>query len=528
MTILIVDDDRIVVSMIEKTVDWEALDIDTVLTAYDGEQAKKRILEGAPDIVLCDIEMPVLDGMELLAWMQQERIRTYTVFLTCHEEFSLVQKALRLGAQDYIVKPLPEEELTETLKKAVQILRFRKRSEEENRSLKRFQYNQDYAYSEFVQQLFRSTVFTDRTVIGNEARRRDILFNADTRYRILSLGIRFPEAEEARMSRAETAFIFTNSAKETFFRDPSYPLCAEEEDKDTLYLFFLLPEESEADVPVCFQRLNNKIQQFFGVNVSGVLSDAVFCEDLSEEKKWVDTRNGTAMLQQKLLYGGRKENDGIRPAETLKDETLLEFLRKGEKSNFLHTVRTHTEHLRQEGKLTTTVLRSIHRQAEQAFYSYMREIGLDISGIFTEEQVILLDENADRSLFDLINYLNTLFDRCAERVSEAKREDSIIRNAISYIDIHYRENIHREDIAREIGVTPNYLSTRFSEVTGSGIRDYINVKRIREAMRLMTNTEASLGWIALEVGFQNATYFTRVFKKVMGVTPIEWKDEKSV
>ena len=120
MKLLIVDDEIITIEGIRKGVDWSALPLEEVLYATSAQEARSIIQKDAVDIMLCDIEMPKESGLDLLTWIRDENRQIECIFLTCHEEFSFVQKALKLQGMDYLLKPVPYEELQEILRNACQ------------------------------------------------------------------------------------------------------------------------------------------------------------------------------------------------------------------------------------------------------------------------------------------------------------------------------------------------------------------------------------------------------------------------
>lgn len=115
MNILIVDDQIYVVAGIEKEVRWEKLDIQEVFTAYSAQEAKAVFGQHRIDIMLCDIEMPGENGLNLFAWVNEQGFDTACIFLTAHADFGYAQTALRLGSFDYILQPARYEEIEESI-----------------------------------------------------------------------------------------------------------------------------------------------------------------------------------------------------------------------------------------------------------------------------------------------------------------------------------------------------------------------------------------------------------------------------
>ena len=92
-----------------------------------------------------------------------------------------------------------------------------------------------------------------------------------------------------------------------------------------------------------------------------------------------------------------------------------------------------------------------------------------------------------------------------------------------YIRHHYREDINRDDVANIAYVTPNYLSKLFTQKIGMNMREYINLLRVNEAKRLLLTTDDNISDIASNLGYNNISYFSTVFRKICGMSPAEWR-----
>src|SRR5665647_3122451 len=117
--LLIVDDEMFAVEGIEVGVDWHNLDFTEVHKAYNTEQAKQVMLNHAIDIIICDIEMPDGNGIELMEWVRARFPAIEAIFLTCHADFKYAQRAVQLGSFEYLLKPVEFELLSQTVKNAL-------------------------------------------------------------------------------------------------------------------------------------------------------------------------------------------------------------------------------------------------------------------------------------------------------------------------------------------------------------------------------------------------------------------------
>jgi YesN/AraC family two-component response regulator len=133
MNLLVVDDEFYAIEGIRCALDWKNFGIKQIYSATTVEEAKHFILNENIDIMLCDIEMIGETGFDLLKWLNENNCTTITIFVTCYEIFDYAKEAIRLGALEYLLKPVSEEELADVIVKASTIIQQRnKQKEQEN------------------------------------------------------------------------------------------------------------------------------------------------------------------------------------------------------------------------------------------------------------------------------------------------------------------------------------------------------------------------------------------------------------
>mgnify|MGYP000573879082 CR=1 FL=1 len=128
LSILIVDDDKILVNKLEETVSWEKIGISMVFTAYNIRQAQKLLKEFPIQFLLCDIDMPQGSGLELLEWIRDNQMEVECVFLSSYANFAYAQKALRLSTREYLLKPISNQDLEAVLSRIIEETREKKRA----------------------------------------------------------------------------------------------------------------------------------------------------------------------------------------------------------------------------------------------------------------------------------------------------------------------------------------------------------------------------------------------------------------
>ena len=130
MKLLIVDDQLATLSGLTNGIDWKSIGITDVDTAQNAMEARLSFAKRVPDIMLCDIEMPVESGLELSAWVRAQSYSTKIIFLTCHSDFNYAQEAISLGASDYIIQPAPYHRIREKVERVLQEISIKEKQEE--------------------------------------------------------------------------------------------------------------------------------------------------------------------------------------------------------------------------------------------------------------------------------------------------------------------------------------------------------------------------------------------------------------
>lgn len=144
MKLLIVDDQLATLRGIAEEIDWAAEGITEVATAQNAMEARLVFKQGVPEVMICDIEMPVESGIDLCRWVRRMEYETKMIFLTCHSEFSYAKEAIELQAIDYILQPAPYEDIVEVVRRAIQGVEENTRQKEERHKARAYVQKQEY------------------------------------------------------------------------------------------------------------------------------------------------------------------------------------------------------------------------------------------------------------------------------------------------------------------------------------------------------------------------------------------------
>ena len=515
MKILICDDDINLLQVLLKQVDWQAVGIDRVLTAENGEVAKGIIEAERPQIVLSDISMPLCSGIDLIRYVREREISCEFAFLTCYAEVSYMREAMRYGAKWYLNKPVNYQELNRELKEIVAAARKKEStgkvipSDEKLIAITILRGLRDGLYAE------------DRELLDQSLKTHHLTMSPDDVFR--TVGVRINLKPEGEVKVRPIAVL---AKKEILGVDSLESVLIDlGESRLTLTIFLPAGEADEERLLAGCRRFIRGAQEQFSLAPVCVVGrqEKLFrtfsaAEELREALHKLRFKEGKAFLLQEAASAQ------AGPADTgLNEETFLKLMAGGDKSGYLRCVTGSISQGTRGRSDSDAFMSRLHHILLQTGYSCVRDNGILPTEIFQDEKLRAQEASAERSSIDMMRFSEALFARVNELLVQKKASKDTVELARQYIREHYTENIDREAIAEAACVAPNYLSKLFHEKTGVSIREYINSLRMEEARRLLLTTDMAVSEVALMVGFDNISYFSTVFRKMCGVSPAEWK-----
>ncbi len=207
-------------------------------------------------------------------------------------------------------------------------------------------------------------------------------------------------------------------------------------------------------------------------------------------------------------------------------EKLSQWMERGAKKDALVYLKEYLESIKYSGQLDREALQKIQQELIQIVYAFLGQKQLQANSLFADEESITLRDNALQSLYDMIKWQNSLIGKAMDAAAELETNKTVIQKAVDFINAHYCEDIARKEVAASIFLTPEYLAKLFKKEMGITVKDYINSRRIEKAKALLLQKQSKVSEIAAQVGLDNFSYFSTIFKKFTGMTPVEFKNSK--
>lgn len=526
MKLLICDDDISTIDFIESRLDCKELGVTELLRAYNGLTAKEIIDRERPELILCDIGMPQCDGIEVLRYVSQLGYQPEFAFLTCYESFEYAREAMRYGVTNYLTKPINLDELREALLKMTAELHARRmaqeRSPEQNKRT-------DLLLNNFLQRLRDGIYGEDKTKIETAMNNRDFGLAADMQVRCVLVSADCTNAFRNGWDRDMLIYSFNYLSQEVVAERQDFAYSIVDVSERFITITMLVPAQlaNEQEVVSRCEYLVSTCRRYlllYPVCLVGEVIPLYKFPAVSPEQRRRLHKIRLQSGQVRLLR--EPDADGSAVPAALDEAKILDCIKRRDKTGYLNEISAIANKISVDKAGGDYAIALLHHDLIRAFNAYLHDNAIPAHALFQDELIRDLDGKAELSVFDMMNFAMHLYDYTATHLQELTDSENVINKVKRYISVHFRENIDRDSVAAIAYVTPNYLSKRFRSEVGMNMREYINQLRVKEAKRLLLSTNYSISKIASDIGFDNISYFSTVFRKQCGMSPADWRNHK--
>ena len=500
--VLIVDDDFLVRTYLKQMTDWEAHGFYIIGDAKNGREALELLQRDGADILIADVSMPIMDGIELTRWVKKNSPSTHILILSCHDGFVYVKEAMKLGIDDYLLKNnLTEETLLDALNKISFDVEENDSTIERLALIGRKKLREDF---------FRA--FDDSgDKLDELARDAELNTNFKSAAALMIIPERWRERERLLTDSDRENFLsafaeMTLNTCRNLFGDKISPLIFDSR-KDGFFHWCLIVDA--ADIRQIAERLQNFAKLYFNLELKIFLSTSQ------------NSLNALSKAWQKI-YAARADSfyrdEKIFSAEELPP---LEVTIDAELKN---SGRELTEALSFTDEYFAAALKSFREKLLSA------ELHPEILSAFVAE---LFDET-ERNLLPAASQAEnfsewfTLLEKFLNDLRGRQGRDYLhpaIRLALRFIEAHYREEISQTTVADAVHLNPSYFSTLFKKSVGKGFSDYLTDLRIEHVKERLATTSEKINAIATSEGFSDYQYFVKIFKRLTGLRPSQYREK---
>lgn len=525
LKVLLVDDEYFITQGLLVLIDWEAEGYEIASVASNGREALDYLKENDVDLVITDIKMPEMNGLELLEEVRQEGISDAGfVVLSGYSDFAFAQQALRCGCIDYLLKPVEKEDLLLVLRKYSHLSESAREEQENQRQLE--------------------AAYLARNIIS-------LLFGKNDEYNLeyvrshmqLSEGVRYVEIEFGSMEEVDA-----EEGELRILQRKLYQTCRNLLKEDSAHCVFdasqdivsygvgLIYCDAMAARQKCteeqyFAQLQKNLELLLGAEIRLLVGKKV--SDISH----ISQSYGTAcMLRSLEAFHNKKavsyyedemqmKQGSISLCKDVLDALIAAVeqnaqmeIRKGVDALFQKMNQMHMSEDSRNLNINYLLFRLVHMASELDDGADQEEILRYISaGAFEEDSMRGSSGHLARFACEYAEYLNQLRKNVSSGIlQEIERE--IRRN--------YAENLTLRDLGKKYYINSSYLGQTFRKKYGQSFKDYLTNYRVNEAARQLLATDKRINQIAEDVGYKDSDYFIRKFIELKGCTPSRYRKNR--
>ncbi|MGN1141586.1 MAG: response regulator [Oliverpabstia sp.] len=507
MKLFIADDEIDVREGIRYLLDWSKLGFYICGEGKNGQETLEQILKLNPDVVLMDIRMPRLSGLEVVKQAKEQNFHGKFIILSGYSDFSYAQEAIRYGVTCYLTKPIDEDELEKAVTEARDSL-----INEQNTRKKLIQYR-DKARESIIQEILCNTAsyqFLDY---------HDMMLEASV-YQVV---------------------LYTNYNQESFQATWDFAEILRLANKNHNSLDYIKIEHQNVIIlkgDYARKRFNDLLDHYISHPQKGSPLDSLFLtygqpvysvEQIHtsyETAKLLMKRRFFCHFNQHVLGYHDIEDTPLFHTKTLSSENIYaqkitDYIQSGNR----HMLSKTMDDLKEELYLANQEISVLKHYLADIMIQVKSEItriydNLDIPLPNNAAIISTLEEKC--YLYEIFQFFNLQFEMCMNAIGSPTR-DSVIDGILLYIQHNYQDNLKLGTIAEVFGYNSSYLGKVFTKITGKSFNSYVDEVRIENSKKLLLEQNPKVYEIAQRVGYANVDYFHKKFKKYVGMSPAEYR-----
>ena len=515
--LLLLDDEEIVLNGIQKVYDLQKYGFNVVGAFSNPLKAVEQLENLKPDLVITDVRMPQMDGLEFASLVKKWNPETEVVILSGYDDFSYAQAAVKIGISDYLLKPIKKNDFMEMLSRMVRKIREKQSRENQQQQIRELLQN---SYSELKNRYFLA--------LTEENRRDEGLWEAlkkhgrnefeDELFLMIKIDTDQISSTEDYMSEVgrllqEIEAVLSDYGKVLDFLS----------DESMFFVLYDFNEEQYQDVKETFYRLLEKKWEKEMKLASG------FSDIHRGQREMFQARND-CVRQIFMAEANIVDTSDANPVHKKEMNLTIPY---AEIENLFHAIYMNDK----DGMINT--LDQIYVAPEDNVHVLYRDYVSSISFLILlriyqlQNKYDARDQIARQELLDLKylrreypgmekqkNLVKEVSMEIAELISRQKvaAPSKMVQAALGYIEKHFGENISLQDVADNINISKNYLCDIFKKEIGITFINYVTNLRIEKAKEYLTNTDMKMYEVSGAVGYHDYAYFSQIFKKHTGTT----------
>lgn len=493
--LLIIDDEFIFRQGLRYMMDWNACGYTIIGEASNGQEGLDLCEELKPDIVLCDVVMPILNGVEFVRQLHATD-GPPVVMLSNFDEYDKVRKAFQYGAADYILKSQVSKEHLLTCLERIFSSKQKTALEETEKT-----------FGVLIRQILDGYAQPPYDELCS------YLENRLSANQYLLLVIDSPQPDfQSENHLQEEMYIITSE----------FPVYAAYTTQNHAVCLIGCPQN---DIEFHINNILNKLKHYIrhtSCALSKPFDSLVQIKEIAE--KTYELTKYSVLFEHKLCFFQAEISEENISQETFPSEEYYSYITNGELQNACELFLTYLDLFKNNTNYNPYRFRKF---AEHTFYITLKEIrkSTDQTQSLSLIELKLFKQIDNALTFTQIHdAIAGAFGELASICISPKREDMIIKEMKNYLDDNFSQQITLYDVANYLHMNYSYLSAYISQNTGKHFSEHLNDTRIRHAKQMLANTSYSISYISETIGYTDQSYFGKIFKKAVGITPLQYRN----
>jgi two-component system, response regulator YesN len=532
--LLIVDDEDWIRERLRDTIDWSGLGIEVCGEARDGEEALDITARLLPDIVITDIRMPGIDGLEYIRRLREGNNRTKVIIISGYSDFEYARMAIKLGAFDYLLKPVEDEEIIGIISKCLEEISSEKKKDViVETARKQMLENLPLLKKEFLLKLADGAFDNDDAIFREMDYLKLSWHGCNKICFIIELDENVSKKTCENWDRHLLKFVVSNIARDFVMKLGGGEIFHTESDRVVCLAFSNVDEKvltrQVLSVSNGIRKVVRKVTGF-----SSTIGVGRVCSTLSGIT--MSFREAVEALQYKSYLG----SDRIYDIRGIEMQRKVDFYKAADLEILLNNIKMGD--VRNSLDVLDNMFAGLHDGREELCPLDLKLLYMDIMN-----PVLKLVSDANTAVEDFSNlsikfmeqlsrlqtvndfhtWLSDMVIRIIDLLGKHRnsKKRKVIEAAVEYVNRHYTEPITLNNIADRFFLNASYFCKIFKEEVGESFTKYFINLRIQKAKELLKDPTRKIYEIAGMVGYEDVQYFTRIFKATTGVSPVQYREK---
>mgnify|MGYP002536822243 FL=1 len=525
LTILLVDDDQILIEKAKNSLNWDNLGIGMVFTANNIHEAKGILKVYKVDILLCDVDMPMGSGLELVEWIREEGKDMKCIFLSSYANFTYAQKALRLGSVNYLLKPISNKDLEAELKTVCDELL------KEHTNLNSQEKKQrEEVWKKVLVQALSDDVGTSNTSSLSDTQYSE-LYPSVQQITLVLAGLLDNSDERQKVKDISLYNYCMRTVSKKYLRELDLDVIVSYKDAEWLIVLknFADYDRLEEQLSKMQQELNEQTAHSYCFYITTGRPYASIAKAI---RIISDMREHAIPNKRLMIEEWAWELRKISYSEPLWEKWQEMFHKNtasGDSSyntaymDVMHEMLTYVDHACESGSWYLSDLKRFVKHMGDLLVKVLRDNNETFEELFDWQEYERMSFLARRSEQGCIDFIETVWKKLDSLHKTEDKAEATIAKLKRYIEENLGGELTRSVLAGQVYLSEDYITRLFIRETGRTLPVYIARRRMEKAAKLLRESTDPISKIAMEVGYSNFSYFSKTFRDYVGSTPNEYR-----